>query len=54
MTGDVGICDIPGGVGNVTGMLEVGEGQQVQANCRGDIGCEVSAEGWVWGDVIQR
>ena len=36
VTGDVDIYDVPGGVGNVIGMLEGGEGQQVQANCRDD------------------
>ena len=54
VTGDVDIYDVPGGVGNVIGMLDGGEGQQVQANCRDDNWCEVSGQGWVWGDFIQR
>jgi hypothetical protein len=61
VTGDVDVYDVPGGVGNVIGMLEGGEGQQVKlgSGCKGDNWCNVvwqagpGGTAWVWGDFLK-
>jgi hypothetical protein len=61
VTGDVDVYDVPGGVGNVIGMLEGGEGQQVKlgSGCKDDNWCNVvwpagpGGTAWVWGDFLK-
>lgn len=59
VTGDVDVYDVPGGGGNVTGILRAGS--QVQfAGCKPDNWCHVTGngvpngDGWVWGDFLTK
>ncbi len=59
--GDVDVYDVPGGVGTVIGMLEGGDGQQVQlgSGCQDDNWCNIACPAgpggtaWVWGDFLK-
>jgi hypothetical protein len=61
VTGDVDVYDVPGGVGNIIGMLEGGNGQRVQlgSGCKGDNWCNIvwqagpGGKAWVWGDFLK-
>ncbi len=61
VTADVDVYDVPGGVGTVIGMLEGGDGQQVQlgSGCKDDNWCNIvwsagpGGKAWVWGDFLK-
>lgn len=54
VTGDVDVYDIPGGKGTVIGMLRKGRQVQLTGPCRSDNWCQVSGQGWVWGDFLNQ
>jgi hypothetical protein len=51
VTGDVDVYDVPGGGGNVIGMLRKGELVPFEG-CQEDHWCKVTGKGWVWGDFL--
>jgi hypothetical protein len=51
VAGDVDVYDVPGGGGNVVGMLRAGETVPF-GGCNADNWCEVTDTGWVWGDFL--
>jgi hypothetical protein len=59
VTGDVDVYDVPGGNGNVIGMLTAGS-QVGFAGCKADNWCHVTGngvpngDGWVWGDFLKK
>lgn len=54
VTGDVDVYDAPGGVGNKIGVLRNLQQVQLTGPCRADNWCQVSGQGWVWGDFLKR
>ena len=54
---DVDVYDVPGGVGNVVGVLGVGKQVQLVGTCKPEDWCQVSGnavptgKGWVWGHL---
>lgn len=60
VTGDVDVYDVPGGVGEVIGILRGGQGQTVEmgSGCRDDSWCNIvwadgpNGTAWVWGDFL--
>jgi hypothetical protein len=65
VNGDVDVYDVPGGEGNVIGMLDFDEEGKLRRSvnmysCRADNWCEIiytpgpNGRGWVWGDFLDR
>jgi hypothetical protein len=56
---DVDVYDVPGGEGNVTGVLRTNDTVDFRG-CQADNWCHVggapvpNGDGWVWGDFLQR
>jgi hypothetical protein len=53
VNGDVDLYDVPGGDGNVIGILRDGEVVSLPRPCPPAEWCEVTGKGWVWGDFLQ-
>ena len=50
---DVDLYDQPGGSGNVIGMLSQGSKVPL-AGCKKDGWCQVTGQGWVWGEFLDH
>lgn len=50
---DVDVYDVPGGDGNIIGMLRAGQTVQTRGTCSKDDRCEVPGTGWVWGGLLK-